>query len=475
MRPNVAITYNEESRYPSDKFAYSPSKRYPEYPFESEISGEDNMVYDMVRNTLYEMGYDKENFGTKSWNPFKGIIKHGNKVLIKPNWVMNFNKAIENQKDLSALVTHPSVIRVIADYVYIALNGSGKIYIADAPMQECCIEEIFENAGYEALFEFWKKNIEEIEIRDLRHYSTIIDNNVIVEKKDNDYNESVTVNLASKSYHNIGAKGNEKYKVSQYLEKETQSYHNANMHKYVVNKLVLDVDVIINVPKPKCHRLAGMTAALKNMVGIIYDKNSLPHRKIGSPKEGGDSYEKSNFFKRCMENADEKKTRNSLGGHYTIAQIYSFFEKVFYVLGSTMSRDKARVGGWYGNDTIWRTILDLNTIINYSDENGVIHNEKQRKMITIGDMIICGQKNGPITPIPKYLGMIMISENSFDFDSVMCKMMGFDYSLIRYITKYAINNENRIDIIINGEIFKLMNFQIKKKWNFVPHEMWKKE
>lgn len=54
----------------------------------------------------------------------------------------------------------------------------------------------------------------------------------------------------------------------------------------------MEADVIINIPKPKCHRLAGMTAALKNMVGVIYDKNSLPHRKIGSVEEGGDAYKK---------------------------------------------------------------------------------------------------------------------------------------------------------------------------------------
>ena len=109
----------------------------------------------------------------------------------------------------------------------------------------------------------------------------------------------------------------------------TQNYHNEKEHKYVLNKIVLEADVIINIPKPKCHRLAGMTAALKNMVGVIYDKNSLPHRKIGSVEEGGDAYKKKNIFKHYMEVLDEKKTDSSLNKHYHIAQFYSFFEKVF--------------------------------------------------------------------------------------------------------------------------------------------------
>ena len=159
MSQCVAITYNEKSSYPSEKYSYSPSIKYPEYPFGNQISKEENDVYDMVRSTLYHMGYDRENFGTKNWNPFKNIIKEGNTVLLKPNWVMHFNKAMENKSDLSALVTHPSVVRALADYVFIALHGSGKIYVADAPMQECDLDTMFDRAGYRALFEFWDKNI----------------------------------------------------------------------------------------------------------------------------------------------------------------------------------------------------------------------------------------------------------------------------------------------------------------------------
>lgn len=54
---------------------------------------------------------------------------------------MHINKAIDDENDLRALVTHPSVVRAIVDYVYIALTNSGEIYVADAPMQECNLEE----------------------------------------------------------------------------------------------------------------------------------------------------------------------------------------------------------------------------------------------------------------------------------------------------------------------------------------------
>ena len=73
---NVAIEYRKDiTDYPSGKYYYNPSNKYPEYPFGDEIAGEENPVYDMVRNTLYSMGYDRDNFGKKEWNPLGDIIK----------------------------------------------------------------------------------------------------------------------------------------------------------------------------------------------------------------------------------------------------------------------------------------------------------------------------------------------------------------------------------------------------------------
>jgi uncharacterized protein (DUF362 family) len=36
-----------------------------------------------------------------------------------------------------------------------------------------------------------------------------------------------------------------------------------------INKLILDADLLLNVPKMKCHRTVGFTCALKNMFGAI--------------------------------------------------------------------------------------------------------------------------------------------------------------------------------------------------------------
>lgn len=45
------------------------------------------------------------------------IIRPGMNVLLKPNWVLHRNET----STLESLVTHPSVIRAVPDYVAIAL------------------------------------------------------------------------------------------------------------------------------------------------------------------------------------------------------------------------------------------------------------------------------------------------------------------------------------------------------------------
>ena len=93
------------------------------------------MVYEELRNWLFEMNSDRDNFNTMKWNPFKELIKPGDMVVLKPNMVMHKNGLSQFSTD--CMITHGSIIRAILDYVYIALKGNGKIIIADAPLQKC--------------------------------------------------------------------------------------------------------------------------------------------------------------------------------------------------------------------------------------------------------------------------------------------------------------------------------------------------
>ncbi len=72
--------------YPNPIYKFASSIKYPEYKWD-DISTEENHVYDMIRTMLYRYGLDVKNYGKASWNPFGAIIKKGDTVVIKPNWV----------------------------------------------------------------------------------------------------------------------------------------------------------------------------------------------------------------------------------------------------------------------------------------------------------------------------------------------------------------------------------------------------
>jgi hypothetical protein len=64
-------------------------------------------------------------------------------------------------------------------------------------------------------------------------------------------------------------------------------------------------------------------------------------------------------------------------------------------LARVASRDKYLEGGWYGNDTLCRTILDLNRILLYADSRGEMQREIQRRRLFLTDGIIAGEGEGP--------------------------------------------------------------------------------
>ena len=130
-----------------------------------------------------------------------------------------------------------------------------------------------------------------------------------------------------------------------------------------------------------------------------------------------------------------------------IAKIMSGFDKRF------VSKEKNREGSWYGNDTIWRTILDINAIVQYGNKNGKLEDKPQRKIINIADMIVVGEKEGPLLPSPKKCGVLVFSEDIIAFDYVIATIMGFDYKKIPTLNKIQFN-PCKIEINSNN-----------KKWN----------
>lgn len=437
MNAKTVFLHHDISGYPSKEYTFSPSKRYPEAPFK-EVACEPNEAYDMVRELLHGASLDEDHFGSPEWNPFGKFIKCGDTVLLKPNWVMHVNHNKTCSDNLDCLVTHPSIVRAVLDYVVIAARVAGdvKIFLADAPMQGCDLDTLFNRTGYNLLFDFYRHHGVDIYVHDLRMCHVNINSGNVISKPilTNSGLAGVTVELGNLSEHSGNDGKGKRYKVSDYRMKDTGVFHHDGRHAYVVNELVLNSDVIINLPKPKTHRLAGYTGAMKNFVGIVYDKASLPHRSAGSKVEGGDAYAEKSFLKRWMDLVDDIGTGASQKEHYLRARICKFLTKSFYVMSRVTGKDKFRIGSWFGNDTIWRTVADLNKIVCYADKNGVMHSLPQRKIISIGDMIIAGEKSGPVAPQPKKEGVLLYSDDVVTFDYVLCKLIGYNpesFALLR--------------------------------------------
>jgi len=107
---------------------FHPDTAYPELPF-TDVSAQPNPPYRLLRELFGQLGLDQARQGTPQWNPLSSLIRPGQTVLLKPNFVSHVNLS---GGDLFAMVTHPSVLRALIDYVYLALRGQGRIIIADA-------------------------------------------------------------------------------------------------------------------------------------------------------------------------------------------------------------------------------------------------------------------------------------------------------------------------------------------------------
>jgi hypothetical protein len=226
-----------------------------------------------------------------------------------------------------------------------------------------------------------------------------------------------------------------KYRVTNYDKDEMMLHHNKNKNEYMIPNSVLNADVIINLPKLKSHCKAGMTCALKNLIGIAGSKDWLPHHRVGSLEEGGDEYLHKSIRKSILTRLAEK--RDVTTEIYYLIPIKLLHHLIYATKWIFPYRDQYFAGSWYGNDTIPRTTIDLNKIIFYSDKSGILKDKIQRTMFIIVDAIIAGEKEGPLAPSHKKCGLLAAGYNPVAVDLVCSRLMGFDYEKIPTF-KYAL-------------------------------------
>lgn len=411
----------------------------------------DGAVYNGVRNLLLNMGLDKKNQGTKKWNPFSEFIKAGDKVVIKPNLVLHENKSGDSE---DCMITNVAVIRPIIDYSLKALNGTGELIVGDAPVQDCDFKKVIELFGLKKMIEKYNEAGYKIKLMDFR-------------KNQNSDLKCSIVNVGKYSSLCQVDGYEKKYAITNYDLREMHKHHNADKHEYMIPDDILSADVIINVPKPKTHRKAGMTACLKNFVGANSKKEFLPHHRNGSIRTGGDEYPERSALKTA-----ESFLKNYA---YTKNPIIDILRKPLRLEMKVMKKNRFVEGSWYGNDTIWRTVLDINKIMLYADKDGVLRDKKQRIVFNIADMIVAGEKEGPMMPSRKPTGLLVSGFNQLNVDKTICQIMGFDPQKIKYIPggyaleKYKISDSE--DFKVYDQDGAVRNIE-EYNWHFIPTDGW---
>lgn len=431
--PTIVALTKGDATYPdaASNPAFHPSERYPEYQFD-EISTTPNDVYRQVRDLLYKLGLDAARFGTREWNPLGELVKPGDSVVLKPNFVRHYHRL---GKPIECVITHASVLRPIMDYVRIALKGRGEIIVADSPQGDANFAKLIEANGARSLFDFYaplSTGTLLIELRDLRKEWTVYRHGGVVwerVKLKGDPHGYTTINLDEDSEYVDVA--NKNYYGADYDRDRTKHFHNEQSNRYNIANTILRADVFICVPKLKVHRKVGVTLNIKNLIGVNGEKNFLPHFVVGSPEQGGDEFSNDTFNNKI----DRKLKDWLLWKHHAVGKyLYVGWHALDkFILRKFQPKQSFVKGDWWGNDTTWRSAVDLNKILLYADKNGAMQPTIQRRYLSIIDGIIGGEAEGPLTPDPVYSGVMLGGFDPLTVDIFASTLMGIDWRKLKML------------------------------------------
>jgi len=422
----------EPWHYPTDP-PFAPDQAYAELGGRVRPGKARNIVYPAFHALAHALGLDASHRGTAGWNPLGDWIRPGQNVLIKPNLVRHVHLA---GGDYQAVVTHASLVRCVLDYVALALGGRGQVTVGDAPVQSADFEAILARTGLREVCEDVAKTWD-IPVRpvDFRLWSVELDGQHRVVRgsaRSGDPAGCRWVDLGTRSLlHDIAADC-DRFRVTCYDPGAMTRHHNLQTHQYIVAQSVLDADVVLNLPKLKTHRKVGLTAALKNVVGINGHKDCLPHHRCGSTAEGGDEYLHPSRLKRAQTRWGEAMDRAPASRANGLRR---FLGRAADRLGRWLNVDPYLEGSWYGNDTLWRTVLDLNRVLLYADREGRIAEVPQRRSFTIVDAIVAGEGEGPMEPDPRPCGLLVGGANPVAVDAALATLIGFDFRRLPLIAR----------------------------------------
>ncbi len=433
---------------------------------DANVSGRDSISH--VLHSLWE------EVGIDPLNPLEEYLSPGSCVVIKPNWVMDTNPTGHG---LDCLVTNATVIAAAIEWCLRAMKGRGSIVVGDSPIQDCDLPKLMEAAGYGALKSRYASASVPVHWRDFRR-ATLTKSKGIWNRETSSRPmcDWVLFDLGSESLLEPIGQDADRFRVTKYDPDQMREAHSPGRHRYLIAREVVEADVIINLPKLKTHRKTCVTGSLKNLVGVNGNKDYLPHHRLGGRQAGGDCYAGGSRLKLAAELLSDAANRREGISAYLLWQAV----RGSYGLARVAGADRNLEGNWYGNDTIWRTVLDLNRVVMYGQPEGTMSDLPQRRVLTLTDAVVCGEGEGPLQPDPYPLGMLTLADNSAAADYAHAYLMGFDWRRVPLIReafgrfRFPLCTFGPEDVVVQlaGETYR----QPWPDWDhrpFMPPEGWK--
>ncbi len=423
--PRVAMARSDgDPARPYPEFPYDPGEAYPELAGRGVGTvAPPNPVYAAVRAALARLGFDRDRAGSPEWDPLGDLIEPGQRVLVKPNWVRH--DAADGGPG-PCLRTHTSVLRAVLDYVLLALKGDGRVIVGDAPLQSADGGRLFAQTRIHELLDRLDAGGIEITVRDFRENVCDLDarGRIVGHRKlDGDPDGYATVDLGAESLFGPVDEAFERFRVTNYDPAVMRAHHARGRHEYLIAGSVLASDTVVSVPKLKTHRKAGLTCALKNVVGINGSKDYLPHHRKGPVDEGGDEYERRCVWKRLASHCTDLVESDPSPGLRATARLVL---RVARRVARSAAPDPYTEGSWFGNDTVWRTVLDLNRVLVFARPDGTLAPEPQRRVLHLVDAIVAGEGEGPLVPDPAPLGLVLAGTEAAAVDAFAARLAGLD-------------------------------------------------
>lgn len=373
----------------------------------------------------------------------------GKKIMLKPNWVKH--STIES--DEICLRTHDNFL--LAALTYILKRKPAKVLIGDAPIQGCKWEIMISTAFKEKVRQLSEAHGIPVVVQDFRR--TTFDPSLNNPNREiNPLTEYVIMDLGKDSYlEPITQRDRQVFRVTDYNPDRFTESHAPGVHKYCITKELFDADIVISLPKVKTHQKAGITAALKNIVGLNGDKDFLPHHRIGGTGYGGDCYPGNNRLRYWSELAMDFANRRQGKWSYWLGQKFS---SLLWRL-SFPGKEHHLAAGWHGNDTTWRMVMDLNKIVVFGSSDGTLIEHPQRQLFSLCDGIIGGQGDGPLKPEPLALGVVTFTNHSAINDVALAQLMGFQPERIPLLNAAMKTIGEQLYISLNGIKKEMSDFR----------------